>query len=129
MNRVVHFEIHADDLDRAERFYTQVFGWTVQRWEGGSSDYRLLTTGADTPGIDGAIMQRQGPPPQPGQPMNGYACSIEVEDLDAVEKAVADAGGQQVLGKLPIKGVGYVAYFADTEGNVFGAYQSDEAAA
>ncbi|MBM7789333.1 VOC family protein [Tenggerimyces flavus] len=126
MNRVVHFEVHADDLDRAERFYTQVFGWTTQHWR---DDYRLLVTGTDTPGIDGAIMQRQGPAPEPGQPLNCFSCSIDVEDIGATEKAVADAGGQQVLERMTIPGVGYVAYFTDTEGNVFGAYQSDESVA
>lgn len=123
MNRVVHFEIHADDLDRAERFYAQVFGWTTQSWR---DDYRLVTTGADTPGIDGAIMQRRGPAPGPEAPLNGFACSIEIEDIGATEKAVADAGGQQVMERMTIPGVGYVSYFTDTEGNVFGVYQSVE---
>ncbi len=47
MGRVVHFEIHATDPDRAERFYTDVFGWNVTRW-GGADDYRLVTTGRTT---------------------------------------------------------------------------------
>jgi uncharacterized protein len=126
MNRVVHFEIHAEDLDRAELFYRQVFGWTVQSWR---DDYRLVTTGADTPGIDGAIMQRRGPAPTPETPLNGFACSIDVEDIAATEKAVVDAGGQQVLERMTIPGVGYVSYFTDTEGNVFGLYQSVETVA
>ena len=45
MGRVVHFEIHAGDMDRAERFYTGVFGWEVRRWEDSPVDYRLLITG------------------------------------------------------------------------------------
>ena len=98
-----------------------VLGDVILRWR---DDYRLVTTGADTPGIDGAIMRRQGPPPGPGAPLNGFACSIDVEDIDATEKAVADAGGQQVLERMTIPGVGFVSYFADTEGNVFGVYQS-----
>src|SRR5436305_5798627 len=60
MSRVIHFEIQADDPDRAERFYTEVFGWATTRI-GGPMDYRLVTTGPDDqPGINGAIMKRQG---------------------------------------------------------------------
>lgn len=47
MGRVIHFEIHCGDLDRAERFYTDVFGWRIDRWEGAPADYRLITTGPD----------------------------------------------------------------------------------
>ena len=42
MGRVVHFEIHADDPERAVAFYTGVFGWTVNRY--GDMPYWLLTT-------------------------------------------------------------------------------------
>src|SRR4051812_50091751 len=61
MGRVVHFEIHAADPDRAERFYKRVFDWEIQRWEGAPVDYRLITTGSDgEPGINGAIVERRG---------------------------------------------------------------------
>jgi predicted enzyme related to lactoylglutathione lyase len=86
VGRVIHFEIHSSDLDRAERFYTAVFGWTVTRWDGAPIDYRLITTGTDA--------------------------------------KVAAAGGEQVLDRMEIPGVGWVSYFKDTEGNVFGALQS-----
>jgi predicted enzyme related to lactoylglutathione lyase len=45
VGRIVHFEIHCDDLDRAERFYNDVFGWTIARWDDSPIDYRLITTG------------------------------------------------------------------------------------
>jgi predicted enzyme related to lactoylglutathione lyase len=61
MGRVVHFEIHAADPDRAERFYRRVFDWEIRRWDGAPVDYRLITTGADgEPGINGAIVERRG---------------------------------------------------------------------
>src|SRR3954468_6390659 len=70
MGRVIHFEIHAGDPDRAERFYTGVFGWTAQAY-GGPTDYRLLSTGEDgTLGINGAILKRMGDGPASGDAVN-----------------------------------------------------------
>jgi uncharacterized protein len=123
MARVIHFEIHAADADRAERFYAGVFGWSVQRM-GGPTDYRLLTTGADDEaGINGAILQRQGPEPEDGGAVNAYTCTIQVESIDDIERAVPAAGGRQVLDRMEIPGVGLLSYFKDTEGNIFGALQ------
>jgi predicted enzyme related to lactoylglutathione lyase len=124
MGRVVHFEIHADDCERAERFYTDVFGWKVQRLDGASIDYRLVSTGpTDVPGIDGAITERRGPAPQEGAPVSSYVCTIAVEDLDAIEARVPEAGGEQVVDRREIPGVGQLSYFKDTEGNILGALQ------
>ena len=126
MGRVVHFEIHAGNPDRAVRFYTEIFGWTANRI-GGPLDYRLLTTGPDgEPGINGAIMQRQGE--VDGQAVIGYVCTIDVPDIGQTEKAVVAAGGQQVLDRMAVPGVGWLSYFKDPEGNVFGSLQSDPAA-
>jgi predicted enzyme related to lactoylglutathione lyase len=125
---VVHFEIHADDPQRAVRFYTQVFGWTVERW--GEQEYWLIKTGeAPAPGIDGGILPRRGPRPAEGQPVNAFPCTIDVADLDASLGKVAEAGGTNVVPRMPIPGVGWLAYCVDTEGNIFGMMQSDTAAA
>lgn len=126
MGRVVHFEIHASDLDRAERFYTEVFGWSVTHWSG-PVDYRLVTTGpAETPGINGAILQRRGE--LDGQAVIGYVCTVEVVDIEQAEKSVIAAGGSQVMERTVVPEVGWLSYFKDTEGNIFGALQSDPAA-
>jgi predicted enzyme related to lactoylglutathione lyase len=124
MGRVIHFEIHAEDPDRAEAFYTTVFGWAVERY-GGPVDYRLLTTGpAADSGVDGAILQRQGAgAPVDGQPVNAYVCTIGVASLEETERAVPAAGGQQVVERMEVPGVGHLAYFKDTEGNIFGALE------
>jgi uncharacterized protein len=124
MGRVIHFEIHAEDTDRAERFYTSVFGWGVERY-GGPVDYRLLTTGpGEQTGIDGAILKRQSTSgPVDGQPVNAFVCTIGVDSLEETERAVPAAGGEQVVERMEVPGVGHLAYFKDTEGNVFGALQ------
>jgi predicted enzyme related to lactoylglutathione lyase len=124
MGRVVHFEIHADDPDRAQRFYSEVFGWEIQRYEGSPVDYRLITTGPDGDiGINGAILARQGPSPAEGQPVSAYVCTIAVDSIAETERAVPAAGGRQVVERVEIPGIGELSYFHDTEGNVFGALQ------
>jgi predicted enzyme related to lactoylglutathione lyase len=123
MGRVIHFEIHADDTDRAQRFYTEVFGWNAQNF-GGPMDYRLLTTGPDGEiGINGAILKRQGAGPEVGAAVNAYVCTIQVDSIEETERAVPAAGGEQVLDRMDVPEVGQLAYFKDTEGNVFGALQ------
>jgi predicted enzyme related to lactoylglutathione lyase len=123
MPRVVHFEIHADDLDRAERFYTDVFGWTIQRLRG-PFDYRLVTTGDDgEPGIDGALVSRRVP--VEGQAVIAYVCTVDVPDIVETEQRVAAAGGQQVVERTIVPHVGHLSYFRDTEGNIFGAMEND----
>jgi predicted enzyme related to lactoylglutathione lyase len=124
MPRPVHFEIHADDPDRAEAFYRDVFGWDIQRYEGSPVDYRLVTSGPDDePGINGAIVQRQGPPPEDEQPVSAYVCTIAIASIEETERTVATAGGRQVMDRMEVPGVGLLSYFRDTEGNLFGALE------
>jgi uncharacterized protein len=123
MGRVVHFEIHATDLDRAERFYRRVFGWDVRRSDAAPLDYRLITTGPDgEPGINGALVPRRGR--VDGQAPIAYVCTVDVDDIEAVEAAVPEAGGEQVVDRQSLENVGSFAYFKDTEGNIFGAMQA-----
>jgi predicted enzyme related to lactoylglutathione lyase len=122
MGRVIHFEIHADDVDRAERFYTDVFGWEVQKF-GGPIDYRLLNTGPQSEsGIDGALVERRGTDGD-GDAVIAYVCTVQVDDIKATEKKIKDAGGEQVVDRQEIPDVGQLSYFKDTEGNIFGAMQ------
>ena len=128
MPRVSHFEIHADNPERAIPFYAGLFGWQFQKWDG-PMPYWLITTGPDSePGINGGLMKRMGPPPADMQAVNAYVCTTMVPNLDAsVEKALA-TGGSMALPKMPIPGVGWLAYVKDTEGNILGMMQHDPAA-
>jgi uncharacterized protein len=123
MGRLVHFEIHADDPERAIAFYKAVFSWDVRKWEG-PVDYWLVSTGADEePGINGAIMRRLGGSPGEEQAVNAFVCTVEVDSIEETERRVGGAGGQQVVARQEIPNVGKVSYFRDTEGNVFGALE------
>jgi hypothetical protein len=128
MRRPVHFEIHADDPERAVEFYTRVLGWDFQRW--GELEYWVATTGdPGAPGIDGAVLPRRGPAPEVGAPVNGYVCTIDVPDLNATVEAASERGGEVRLPRFAVPGVGWQAYLADTEGNLFGVLQADSSAA
>jgi uncharacterized protein len=125
MPRPIHFEIHADDMDRAQRFYETMFGWTFSAVPG--SAFRLIRTG-EGPGIDGGMMQRRGPAPQGGEPLSSWVCTLDVDDVDAdVVKAEAK-GGSVALPKMAIPGVGWLAYIKDSEGNILGLMQLDATA-
>ncbi len=68
MAKVVHFEIHADDVERAKAFYTAVFGWEFEDWgHVVDSVYWGILTGPDEePGINGGLLQRPVPTPGAG---------------------------------------------------------------
>jgi predicted enzyme related to lactoylglutathione lyase len=123
MSRVIHFEIHADDPRRAANFYQEVFGWQIQKWDG-PADYWLVTTGKPPePGIDGAILQRRGP--INGDAVIAYVCTIDVASVDDTIAKITSLGGTIALPKMPVPGIGWLAYAKDTEGNIFGVMQSD----
>jgi uncharacterized protein len=124
MNRPIHFEIHADDANRAIAFYAKVFGWKFSQWAG--QPYWLVTTGEEgTPGINGGLMSRRGPGPADMAPVNAFVCTIDVSDLDAMVATAVAAGGVIALPRMPIPTVGWLAYCKDTEGNLFGMMQMD----
>lgn len=123
MSRIVHFEIPTGDPSRAQNFYRDVFGWSFEAWEGGEQTYWLVSTGSrDRPGIDGGMMQR----PQEGV---GVVNTIQVDDVDAFADKVANAGGEIVVPKFAVPGVGWVVYFKDLDGHVLGMMQPDPQAA
>jgi hypothetical protein len=118
MARVVHFEIPADDPARAVKFYETVFGWKIEKWDG-PEDYWLAMTGEEgQPGINGAITGR-------GEPTTVVVNTLDVASVDDSIAQVVANGGSVVMPKMPVPGVGYLAYFRDTEGNAFGMMQND----
>jgi uncharacterized protein len=121
MNRVIHFELGADTPERAAKFYGAVFGWKADKWAG-PQEYWLITTGPnEEPGINGGIMRHQDAQPR-------TVNTIGVTSVDEFAEKVVQNGGQVVVPKMPIPGVGYQAYCLDTEGNLFGIHQSDPSA-
>jgi hypothetical protein len=117
MNRFTHFELATDDLEKTAAFYREVFGWGVYKWEG-PVDYWLVDTGdASTPGINGGLM------PSGGE-FKGTINTIEVEDIDTAIVKVKANGGEMIMDKDTIPGVGFQAYFKDNVGIIVGLHQA-----
>ncbi|MBP1646737.1 MAG: hypothetical protein H6Q30_182 [Bacteroidetes bacterium] len=126
MNRVVHFEIHAEDPRRAAEFYRAVFDWQCDKWEG-PVEYWLVTTGKESePGINGGIVKRRGT--IDGTAVVAFVCTVDVASVDDAVRKVEHNGGQNVVPKMPVPGVGWLAYCKDSEGNIFGVMQNDPSA-
>lgn len=121
MGRVVHFELDAEDPERAAKFYKDVFGWTFQKWEGPMEYWLVMTGDQETPGIDGGLFKVEGE-------KMGTVNTIDVESAELAIEKVKAAGGQVIRDISPVPGVGHFAYCMDTEGNVFGVMEMDESA-
>jgi len=122
MPRPIHFEIPAENPDRAIAFYQAVFGWTFQKWDG-PMPYWLITTGPNIePGINGGLMPRR----DPAEPCVN---TVGVANIDVSLATVPAHGGLCVVPKMPVPGVGWLAYCKDTEGHIFGMMQPDPTAA
>lgn len=128
MPRPIHFEVHADNTERAMTFYRALLGWTFTQW--GTEAYWLIGTGEATePGINGGLMPRRGGGPLPMAAVNAFVCTVGVTDLDAMLTRAVAAGGRVTVPKMPIPTMGWLAYCADTGGNLFGMMQMDASAA
>lgn len=124
MDRVVHFEIPADDLARARDFYGSVFEWGLQVLE--EMDYTIVqTTSTDEtsqlpkePGaINGGMMARSAETTAP-------VITVGVDAIDHSLKKIEAAGGSVVTPRTEIPGMGAYAYFKDSEGNVLGLWEN-----
>jgi len=136
MGRVIHFEIQAEQPERAAKFYREVFGWKIEEMTVPGVEikeenrYWVVTTGKEKePGINGGILLRQGPPLTEGQPVNAYVCTIGVASLEKSVNKALKAGATIALPEMPVKGIGWLAYCKDTECNIFGMLQEDKNAA
>jgi len=114
--KLVHVEIGAEEADRAQGFWSGVFGWEVGPPMSPEMDYRMFRTGEDQGGaISGAD--------KPGN-LRVY---FDTDDIDATRAKIQELGGQ-AEDKSPVRGYGWFAGCHDTEGDAFSLWQSDESA-
>jgi uncharacterized protein len=121
--QVVHFEIPADDMERARAFYRDAFGWNITAVP--EMQYTMVsTTETDENGmpkepgaINGGMMERQGQLTSP-------VLTISVDEIDTALANIEKLGGAVVAPKMPVGEMGFAAYFTDPEGNVLGLWQT-----
>jgi uncharacterized protein len=127
MNRVVWFEIHADDPARAMRFYESLLGWQFTKFEGdGPAEYWTIKTGdPSVPGIDGGLLKRMG---GSGDKVISFVSTVAVADLGAMLDKATGLGAQVAVPRMHIPTVGDLAYIKDPDDNLLGLIQPDMSA-
>lgn len=124
MDPVVHFEIPADQLDRCKSFYEKTFGWNILEYPGMAHRYLGARTFPGNHGdpqpagqIGGGILERQDTIKVP-------LITIQVESIESALETIQKNGGKVVEEKKSVMGMGFTAYFKDSEGNIMGLWEN-----
>lgn len=124
-NRLTHFAIYADNMERAKNFYSSVFEWGTASY--GSPDFLQLKADQTEGGeLIGALQSRKYSPVK--EKIIGLECTISVDSVDDIIEKVKGNGGQILMPKTAIPYVGWITKFLDTEGNLVCAMQTDNSA-
>jgi uncharacterized protein len=123
MDKIVHFEIPADDVGRAREFYGSTFGWELEEMQG--MDYTIVRTvpvdeqqmPTEPGAINGGMMTR-------APDLTNPVITINVDSVDDALKRIEAAGGSVVRPRQEIPGMGAFAYFKDSEGNTLGLWEN-----
>jgi len=129
MVKVTHLEIPADDIERAKRFYEEVFGWRISQLmtkESGGADYWVIMRNEKGPGINGGLYKRTA---DENGKFSQYDCTVQVKNIDEILEAIQENGGTIAKEKINIPDVGWFAGVIDTERNYFGIMQKNKLAA
>lgn len=118
MPTIIHFEIPADDIERARRFYTELFGWEIQKVP--ALDYWFISPAGER-AIGGGMMKRVSPQ----QTITNY---IDVSSVDEYSRIIESLGGKVKMPKQAVPGMGYFVICLDTEGNTFGLWEENKEA-
>ncbi|MBY9020666.1 MAG: VOC family protein [Candidatus Lokiarchaeota archaeon] len=121
MPKIIHFEINADDPERAKNFYEKVFNWKIQKWEGPMEYWTIDAGEEDEEGIGGGLQKRE----QSEDQIFNY---IKVSSVEEFSKKIEKSGGTLESPKITVPTVGYFYMFKDTEGNKLGIMQEDDSA-
>lgn len=121
MPKVTHFEIPAQNPKKTMEFYKEVFEWNFQKWDGPIDYWFIEDDNTKEPGIVGAIAPKS-------QPDEIITNTISVKNIDNYIDRIQEYGGKITSPKHSIPGVGYLAYFSDLDGNLFGIMEDDETA-
>lgn len=122
MATIVHFDVPAENINRAKKFYEELFGWKIEPVPGPMEYYEITTK--DENGKEGVAggMGKRG---QPDQKIVNY---IGVKSIDKYIEKAKSLGGKIIMPKTTIPGFGYLTTFIDTEGNTIGLWETDPTA-
>lgn len=118
IKKLLRVDIPADDVERAQDFYKQIFGWTFEKIPG---ILLYWTVKNPLPGLEMGMTLREG-----GGAGSSYTCTFEVDSIDNYIKNILLAGGTMLTGKMALPGTGWLAICSDTEGNAFGLQENDK---
>lgn len=113
---LVWIDIPADDVARSRKFYSELFGWKIEKDPKASEYFRLFHPGDESPHYFGGILKRQ-------HPEHNITVYIDVPSVDEYAKKIVKLGGKQLASKKAIPGWGYFAIFNDTENNPFAIWE------
>jgi predicted enzyme related to lactoylglutathione lyase len=126
MPTIAHFDIPSDDIERSKKFYSDLFGWKMDKWSGssGEMEYWLISTVDDkgNKALSGGMGKRQSPQHQ------GITNFFDVKSVQEYSAKIEQLGGKVISPKMPIPGIGYMAMCTDTENNSFGIFEADQTA-
>ncbi len=117
-HKIIHFEIPVENPEKAMKFYSEALEWTFERWEGPIPYWFTKSGPKSKPGIEGAIAQKESDE-------DIVVNTIGVDDINIVVKKIKKNGGTITNEVHAIPGVGWLAYFKDPDGNLFGIMQDD----
>jgi uncharacterized protein len=121
MPRISYLDFSADDPERAVSFYSKVFGWQVNKWDGPLEYWEIKTGEPNEHGIDGGLAKRE----RIGEWTTPF---INVSSVDEYIKKIESSGGKIIQPKTSIPSIGYTLLFKDTESNTIGLFEENKEA-
>jgi predicted enzyme related to lactoylglutathione lyase len=126
MSNISYFEIPADDVKRAKKFYSGILGWDFAptKVPGIPVEYWNISTGKsrkDTLNMGGLFQRRE-----PSARVLMYAL---VDDVDKAIARVEELGGKILSPKMNLPNVGILVTIIDSEGNLIGLWEQEKKAA
>jgi uncharacterized protein len=121
---IIHFEIPADDPGKLAEFYTNLFGWNIEKLPGEAEYWGITTVEVDAqgrpsePGVNGGMMRRQVPEQTP---LN----YISVESVEEYTAKATELGATVLMEKMPVPGTGWFAVLVDPQGNPFAVWETE----
>jgi predicted enzyme related to lactoylglutathione lyase len=121
MPRISYLDFSADDPDRAVNFYSKVFGWQINKWDGPKEYWEIKTGEPNEPGIDGGLSKRE----RIGDWTTPF---INVPSIDQYIDRIESNGGKIIQPKTSIPSIGYTLLVKDTESNTIGLFEENKEA-